>query len=1008
MDGERARDLWYSLSAHEALARLETQYSSGLSSGEAADRLARDGANELKEAPQPTFWHRLLGQLSDFLVLILLAASLVSLLLGDYVEAAAIMAIVVLNAVLGVVQEARAEQSLAALRKMTAPEAHVVRDGRYQTIPARELVPGDIIILETGNYVPADARLLEAVNLKIDESSLTGESVAVQKSADVVLEPGAPLGDRHNSAFMSTLVTYGRGRAVVVATGMRSEIGLIAEMIQSFETEPTPLQRQLAALGKTLGIGALAICGVVFVVGVLRFLLGPVASVPGMAAPVGSGLAAVLHSGLVRAIFDQFIVAVSLAIAAVPEGLPAVVTICLALGMQRMIQRHALLRRLPAVEALGSATAICSDKTGTLTQNAMTVVQVWADDTLLSVTGDGYAPEGDFLEDDAPVDASQYPGVGVLLRTLLLCNDAGLEPVPGQDVATAADDQDDGAGARPSAAAGWPAPPRAAHPAENDPAAAGTGRRRRAWRVIGDPTEGALVVVAAKAGYQRDEVSRDFPRLAEIPFDSDRKLMTTIHRVYGSLPADSGPAEAAPARTAAAETAAAGPAGDPPPYIALVKGAPDVLLERCTHLLRDRQSIPLTAEDRARIAEVNGSLAANALRVLAAAVRPLETLPEGDDLTPGKIERGLIFAGLVGMIDPARPEVKPAIAQARAAGIKTVMITGDYPNTAAAIGREIGLLAKDGHVLTGSQLDALTDEQFARQVEGVSVYARVSPQHKVRIVEALRDRGHVVAMTGDGVNDAPALKRADIGVAMGITGTDVSKETAAMVLTDDNYASIVAAVEEGRVIYANIRKFVYYLLSCNMGEILVIFIATMLGWPLPLMAIHLLVLNLITDGAPALALGLERAEPDVMQRPPRRPDEPIINRRMVTGIIVQAVAIAFAVLLAFRLALAAYAGSLPHAQTIAFATLSISELARAYTARSERFNIWRLPLFGNRSMQLAIASSLAILLAIIYLPILDPIFKTTFLTLRDWALMLPLILLPSVAAEITKIAQRDR
>jgi Ca2+-transporting ATPase len=933
---DRVKDVvWHSLNLGETLARLDTDPAEGLTAAAAQARLAAYGLNELQEAPRPTFWARLLDQFRSFLVIILIVASVISLLLGDYIEAAAIMAIVVLNAVLGVVQESRAEEALAALRKMTAPEAHVIRDGHQQTIPARDLTPGDVVLLETGNYVPADVRLLESVNLRVEEASLTGESVPVQKNADLALDAALPLGDRKNMAYSSTVVTYGRGRGLVVATGMQTQIGLIAEMIQSFETEPTPLQKKLDKLGRTLGIAALIVCGLVFLVGIVRYLLNPT---PGIT--------------LVEAILDLFIVAVSLAIAAVPEGLPAVVTICLALGMQRMIARNALLRRLPAVEALGSATVICSDKTGTLTQNAMTVTQVWADDTLLYVSGEGYSPEGAFADDAQEVDAATLPAVNLLLRAALLCNDAHLETTEGQN-------GHDG------------------------------------WRMVGDPTEGALVVAAAKAGYWREEVERDLPRVAEIPFDSERKRMTTIHELRRSPYERNG--HEPEARFGSNVT-----------HLAFVKGAPDVLLSLCDRIFRSDAIEPLTAADRAQILDVNAGRASNALRVLAVAAQGLGSVPSGAEAgwTPQDTEHHLVFVGLLGMIDPARLEVKPAIALARHAGIKTVMITGDYPNTAVAIAREIDLLRPGGKVLTGHDLDGLDDNEFAQVVEDVDVYARVSPQHKVRIVEALQAKGHIAAMTGDGVNDAPALKRADIGVAMGITGTDVSKETAAMVLTDDNYASIVSAVEEGRIIYANIRKFVFYLLSCNVGEILIIFLATLLGWSLPLTAIQLLVLNLLTDGAPALALGLETGEPDIMNRPPRNPDEPIINREMVIGTAIQAIAITVATLGAFRIGLALAPDNVAHAQTLAFATLSISELFRAYTARSERYNIWQIGVFSNRFMQWAVLSSLAILLAIIYLPFLDPIFGTTFLTPRDWLLVLPLIMLPSLVAEITKLFLR--
>ncbi len=917
---------WHSLPAEDALDALGTHYSQGLTTEEARRRLKIFGYNELTEPPKPGFWKRLWAQFNNFLVIILIVASLISVLLGDYVEAGAIMAIVILNAVLGLVQESRAEEALEALKKMAAPEAHVIRDGRMQVIPTRELVPGDLVLLETGHYVPADVRLIEAVNLKIDESSLTGESVPVSKRADTVLDRELPLGDRDNTAYMGTMVTYGRGRAVVVNTGMNTQFGLIAQMVQSFESEPTPLQRKLEQLGKTLGIGALVICGLVFAVGVTQYLIHPV---PGVT--------------LVEELLDMFIVAVSLAIAAVPEGLPAVVTICLALGMRRMVQRHALLRQLSAVEALGASTVICSDKTGTLTQNAMTVVAVWSGDRLFSMTGEGYTPKGEILLDGQPIQPRMYPDLDLLLKALPLCNDAYLET-------------------------------------------SGLETDQRTYRMVGDPTEGALVVAAAKAGYWRYDLENDLPRVAEIPFDSERKRMTTIHQ-----PADG----------------RLGSLGVSNSYIAFVKGAPDVMLDLCSHWYKEGQILPLTEGDRQRILETNASLATKALRVLAAAFKVLPELPDGGELTPQKVERDLVFLGMAGMIDPPRPEIKSAIATARRAGIKTVMITGDYPDTAEAIARQIDLLRPGGRVLVGHELEKMDDDSFREIVDQVDVYARVSPQHKVRIVEALQAHRHVVSMTGDGVNDAPALKKADIGVAMGITGTDVSKEAAAMVLTDDNYASIVAAIEEGRVIYSNIRKFVFYLLSANVGEILIIFFATLLGWPLPLTAIQLLVLNLITDGAPALALGLEKGEKDIMNRPPRHPDEPVINRLMVWRIAIQGIVDTIVVLAAFRMGLNLYPENVHHAQTLAFATLSISELLRAYSARSERFFVFQIGVFSNRFMQYAVLSSLLILLGIIYIPVLDPVFNTTFLTLRDWWMIFPLILAPAVAAELSKLIQRQ-
>ena len=922
------KQTWHTLSLAETANALGSDLTQGLSEAEVRQRQARFGPNELQERPPRTFWQMLLDQFNQFLILILIAAAVISAFIGwsefnktgnttEFVDAGAIMAIVILNALLGVLQEGRAEEALAALKKMSAPNARVLRGGHLVTVPSRELVPGDVVLLETGNYVPADVRLIESINLRIEEASLTGESVAVSKDAHDTYPAETVLGDRHNMGFMSTVVTYGRGQGLVVATGMKTEIGKIAEMLQSYEEELTPLQIKLEQLGKTLGIAALVVCALVGIIGVVRDTqLGLILS-QGFGAYFGL-------EETVPKLVEMFMVAVSLAIAAVPEGLPAVVTISLAMGMQEMARRHALIRRLHAVETLGSATAICSDKTGTLTQNEMTAVQMYVDRSLLTITGEGYRPEGRFLDENDPVGLEGYPGMRLLLRAGLLCNDARLEQ--GQDNGDVQ------------------------------------------WRIAGDPTEGAFVVAAAKAGYWRDELGQEYTRIAEIPFDSERKRMTTFHPDprYGD-------------------------------YVAYMKGAPDVVLGLCDQVLEDGVRRPLTHERRQNILQQNEALAANALRVLGVAFRPLKAVP--DNPQPEDSEHDFTFIGLLGMIDPARPEVAAAIRTARNAGIETVMITGDYPNTAVAIAKEIGLLREGDQAMTGAELDRIPDGEFEGLVEDVTVYARVSPQHKVKIVDALKGKGHVVAMTGDGVNDAPALKRASIGVAMGITGTDVSKETADMVLTDDNYASIVSAIEQGRVIYSNIRKFVYYLLSCNMAEIAILFLAMILGWPLPLVPIQLLVLNLITDGAPALALGMEKGDPDIMDQKPRPVQEPIVNRDMIIGIIVQTVAITTAVLIAFRIGIRV---DDTHARTMAFATLSISELLRAYTSRSERYSLWAIGIFSNKWMQWAVLLSLVILLAIIYVPFLDPIFETTFLTLEDWAVMLPLILLPSVAAEVNK------
>ncbi len=916
--------------------QFETHLHQGLSAQEAQQRLLRYGPNELIERPRPGFLKMLLDQFNNFLVIILIVAAVISLFLGEIVDATAIMAIVTLNAVLGVVQESKAEQALAALKKMAAPTASVLRDGHRTAIPARELVPGDIVYLEAGNYVPSDVRLVETYNLKIEEASLTGESVPVNKDANVVLDRDIPLGDRKNSAFMSTLVSYGRGVGLVTATGMHTQIGLIAEMIQSYEEEDTPLQQKLDQLGKWLGIVSLVICGVIFIYGIIR-------DTQPMAA-ITEGLSAYLSMHR-HDIIELFMTAVSLAIAAVPEGLPAVVTICLALGMQRMVRRHSLIRKLPAVETLGCATVICSDKTGTLTQNEMTVVQGWANNMSFQISGEGYNPVGAFSHNGGPFDPLQDSPIAMLLHGALLCSDARLEE-------------------------------------------SGLDEGGVTYRMVGDPTEGALVVAAAKAGLRQLEVEALFPRAMEIPFDSARKRMLTIHHIRA--PED--------------YTTPLGLENDQ--GVVFIKGAPDIVLEYCDRITAGGKALPLSEEKRQEVLVANQTMARQALRVLGVAYRPMEGLPDTDNLE--SLEHSLVFVGLLGMIDPARPEVKPAVEVALGAGLKSVMVTGDYPDTAIAIAGEIGLLSPGGRVLTGTELEKMSDAELAEIVEQVDAYARVSPQHKVKIVEAFKACGHVVAMTGDGVNDAPALKRANIGVAMGIAGTDVTKETADMVLTDDNYASIVSAIEEGRIIYSNIRKFVFYLISCNVGEILVIFLAMLAGLPIPLTPIQLLWLNLVTDGAPALALGLEQGDPDIMKRPPRPPKEPVINRDMLLGILVQAIVMTAAVLVGFIYGLNRFPDNLIAAQTVAFTTLVVSELLRAFTARSELYSMFKIGVFSNRWMLWAVGSSFLLLLAVIYLPFLQDFFNTVPLELKDWLAITPLFLMASVAAELTKTYLRRK
>jgi Ca2+-transporting ATPase len=953
---------WHVLGMKEVLRDLEV-HEGGLTSEEAAQRLHNYGHNQLRETPRPGWLAMLWDQLNNFVVILLIAASLISALLGEWVDGLAILSIVILNTILGIIQERRAEEALAALKRLAAPDAQVLRNGKRETISSRNLVPGDIVFLEAGNFVPADMRLLEAVNLRIEEASLTGESLPVQKNAAKVLERHVPIGDRSNTAFMGTLVSYGRGRGVVTNTGMHTQLGLIASMLQNVETEETPLQKRLDQLGKTLSIGALVLVAIVFVVALINFThIGDLFVNPLEYAKQN-----------LKEITNVFIIAISLAIAAVPEGLPAVVTISLALGMREMIRRHALIRKLASVETLGSATVICSDKTGTLTQNEMTVTRLWSDGKEIEVTGSGYAPNGEFKIKGKTIDIADYPGALTGLWLGVLNNDAALE-------------------------------------------ATGASEMQQTYRVVGDPTEGALIVAAAKAGIFSVDLEKSYPRENEIPFDSERKRMTTIHDVRHPEPKDASPFRDKKHRNW---------------DVIAVKGAPDVVLKLCTrYQTMNDESKALTPRKRKEIMDAIDQMSEDALRVLGLAYRVERDVPDDPSkIDTDLLEKNLVFVALVGMIDPAREEVKPALELARQAGIRTVMITGDYPNTARAIAKEIGLLKRGRKVATGADLDKMSDKKLFREIEKTDVFARVSPEHKMRIVNALQANGEVVAMTGDGVNDAPAIKRSDIGIAMGITGTDVAKETADMVLTDDNYASIVAAVEQGRIIYSNIRKFVFFLLSSNVAEIMVIFLATLAGLPAPLTAIQLLWLNLITDGAPALALAMEKGDPDIMSHKPRAKNEPIINRVMGIGITVQTIAQTGAVLTAFGLGLLWHlqAGALipqgmnpilyllkhnwqgvdiQSAETMAFVTLSLCELFRAYTVRSERASLFQIGIFSNRYMQYAVGLSIALLLVVCAVPFLQPIFNTHFLSLKEWSVVLGLSCIPAVSEEITKFFLR--
>jgi Ca2+-transporting ATPase len=883
----------------EVEALLDTNASRGLTDTDATERLARFGPNQLTEKKGRSPIGQFLDQFKDFMIWVLIGAALVSGFLGEWVDAVAIIAIVILNAVMGFVQEYRAEKSLAALKKLSSPSSKVIRDGDYRVVPSSDIVPGDLVELEAGDNVPADGRIVwHTSNFSVQEASLTGESTPVLKTSVALDEREVPLADRANTVYMGTFVASGKARALVTGTGMSTELGKIATMIQGIAHETTPLQKKLEQFGKLIVYLCFILVGLVFLMEWLR----------------GGKLV------------DVFLTAVSLAVAAIPEGLPAVVTIALALGVQRMVRRHALIRKLPSVETLGCATVICSDKTGTLTRNEMTVQAAYADARLFRVTGIGYAPEGAFLDSDAPVNPSDFPGLRQMLQVGVLCNSALIVRKDGG-----------------------------------------------AWGIFGDPTEAAILTAAAKVGVLKETEEKGYPAVEELPFDSERKKMTIIRQDGGR-------------------------------FAAFVKGAPDVLLGDCTAIDEGGSTRPLTATDRARLLRVNDELADRAMRVLAFAYRSFEELPESP--TPVTIERELVFSGLMAMIDPPREEVKAAVAECKRAGIRTVMITGDHKNTAVAIARELGFLAEDSMALTGEDLDRWTDERLGAEVRRIPVYARVSPEHKLRIVRAWRKRGDVVAMTGDGVNDAPAVKEADIGVAMGITGTDVTKEVSDMVVTDDNFASIVAAVEEGRGIYDNIKKFVHFLLSCNAGEILTMFTASLIGLPVPLLPIQILWVNLVTDGLPALALGVDPVDPGIMDKPPRDPAEPVVTRPRAFLMLAQGVFIALCSLLAFCTILFIEKEGVVRARTGAFIVLSCAQLFHAFNCRNMTRSLFRIGPFSNMKLVYAAAVSFFLQVVVINVPFLRTIFKVEQLSLLDWGLVLVISSFPLWAMEAVKAANR--
>ncbi len=878
---------WHTLTAEETFARLESG-PDGLSSGEAARRLEQFGPNELQAQRRISPWSILFEQFKNVLIVILLLATALSAFLGHGVEAIAITVIVLFAVILGFIQEFRAERAIEALREMAAPSATVIRDGRDQRLPARELVPGDLIVLATGDKIPADARLTEAINLQTEEAPLTGESTPVEKHSRALQDDTLPPADQRNMAFAGTAVTYGRGRAVIAATGMATEFGKIARMLEEVDTAKTPLQKNLDRIGKSLARAAFAVVFVIVVLGLFRG----------------------------QPFVEMLIFGVALAVAVVPEALPAVVTISLALGVKRMVRRNALIRRLPAVETLGSTSVICSDKTGTLTKDEMTVRRLYLAGYMIDVSGTGYEPNGSFSTNGSG-DGTPKP-LSTLLQAAALASDARVEQKNGSGI----------------------------------------------WEVKGDPTEGALVVVASKAGLNKSELDAQFSRIAEIPFTAETKRMTTLHQT-------------------------------PDGVVAYTKGAPEVIVQSCVSQLTEAGVEPLDDACRAEVLECARQMAGEALRVLAVAYKPQATMETA--------EKDMTLLGLAGMIDPPRQEAKAAVHKCEEAGIKVIMITGDHPLTAKAVAEELGL-SKGGRIVNGAEIELMDDSQLEREVESIEVCARVSPAHKLRVVTALQKRGQVVAMTGDGVNDAPALKKADIGIAMGITGTDVSKEAAAMTLLDDNFASIVAAVEEGRGIFSNIKKYLMYLLSSNIGEIGLMAGASLAGLPLPLSAVQILYVNLATDGLPALALAVDPPERGLMQRPPRDPHTGIFTRPVVLLMLVGGVWSAIVNLGLFVWALNS-GRPIAEAMTMTFVSLVLIQFFKAYNFRSDRHSVLREP-FANKWLNLAILWELIMLALVLYVPVLERTFGTVALPVRDWLIIVAAALTVSPVLELTKWAER--
>ncbi|WP_066150378.1 calcium-translocating P-type ATPase, SERCA-type [Halalkalibacter krulwichiae] len=888
---------WYKLEENEVTSSVGTSIEQGLTEKEADKRLNKYGPNKLDEGKRPSALFVFLGQFKDFMVLVLLAATFISGMLGEYIDAITIMIIVLLNGFLGFVQERKAEKSLDALKELSAPQMQVLRGGVWKKVLSANVVPGDIVKIQSGDRIGADIRLLTSNGLRIEESSLTGESVPVQKHHQSLNGLDVEIGDQSNMAFMGTLVTQGSAIGVVIATGMKTEMGKIAHLLQTTTTLITPLQRRLEQLGKILIAVALILTALVVIIGVLQG----------------------------RDVYTMVLSGVSLAVAAIPEGLPAIVTVALALGVQRMIKRKAIVRKLPAVETLGCASVICSDKTGTLTQNKMTVTHAWSSGEYWTITGNGYEPKGDFLKSGKKANPAKERTLQQLLSFGWLCNNASLlEKTTKQGMLR---------------------------------------KQVKEYVMDGDPTEGALVVAAMKAGYSEEGLEQHYKRILEFPFDSARKMMSVIVQDKKGR------------------------------SFVITKGAPDVVLGQCQKIVYGSNEEALTSRRRTEVESVIDHLAGNALRTIAIAYRPLGNKESCKQAF--EAERGLTLIGLQGMIDPPRPEVKDSIEECRQAGIKTVMITGDHKITASAIASQLGILSQKGKVLDGAALSRLSVAELEEVVDDVDVYARVSPEHKLKIVKALQARGHIVAMTGDGVNDAPAIKAANIGIAMGITGTDVAKEASSLVLSDDNFSTIKAAIKEGRNIYENIRKFIRYMMASNVGEILVMLFAMILGMPLPLVAIQILWINLVTDGLPAMALGMDQAEGDVMKRAPRSPNEGVFARGLTWKILSRGFMIGVVTLIAFWFTLQANPDDLTRAQTVAFVTLVMAQLIHVFDCRSE-YSVYHRNPFENKYLVGAVALSTLLMIAVIYYPPLQTVFHTVALNGREWLLVLAMASIPTV------------